>query len=257
MNVNLDLLRSNLLLSVQATFSCSFWFLLCSVSMDTRKSISTFVISWVRAISWGEPFSLAVVAQLINGAGFSRVRILDAHSEAATRLIRNSVNVLPFKVVRQVIDTIAYPSLVCPDKGAVPRVRLISQTVGGFDQVIHCQKIRVQATGELKGFEVLDKSLCSGKHVLIVDDICDGGGTFVGLAKELRKAGAKKVFLYVTHGIFSKGLPLEGIDHIYTTDSYPNAPWDIVKCSTESEDETDWNRIRDTFTVIPISMKEL
>ena len=41
---------------------------------------------------------------------------------------------------------------------------------------------------------------------MIVDDICDGGQTFIELAKALEKQGAHQIFLYVTHGIFSKGL---------------------------------------------------
>jgi ribose-phosphate pyrophosphokinase len=58
--------------------------------------------------------------------------------------------------------------------------------------------------------------------VLIVDDICDGGGTFIGIAKALPKDVKK--YLYVTHGIFSKGLrELTGhFEHIYTTNSYPH-----------------------------------
>jgi len=56
---------------------------------------------------------------------------------------------------------------------------------------------------------------------MIVDDICDGGATFILLAKELYAAGAKEVNLFVTHGIFSKGLiPLyeAGIKRIFTQD---------------------------------------
>ena len=41
---------------------------------------------------------------------------------------------------------------------------------------------------------------------MIVDDTCDGGRTFIELAKVLRARNAGKIELYVTHGIFSKGL---------------------------------------------------
>jgi ribose-phosphate pyrophosphokinase len=67
---------------------------------------------------------------------------------------------------------------------------------------------------------VLDASAVRGKECLILDDICDGGGTFTGLATELHKAEAQAVDLFVTHGIFSKGGTLEGIRQIFTTDSY-------------------------------------
>lgn len=197
-----------------------------------------------RAISSAEPFTLAVVARFINSCGFSRVRILDVHSDVAIRLIRNSVNMLPHRVVEQVRTTIGSYVVVCPDKGAVERTRLLSEG----RTTIYCSKVRDMSTGALTGFKV-DVPFPTDKYsdfeALIVDDICDGGGTFVGLAKELRRVGAKKVFLYCTHGIFSRGLPLDGIDHVYTTDSYFRAA---------GGPNTDNNG---QLTTIPISMKEI
>jgi ribose-phosphate pyrophosphokinase len=191
-----------------------------------------------RAISSQEPFTLQSVARIINSCGFNRVRILDAHSEVATRLIRNSSNVLPFATVRQVRNTCGYPFIVCPDKGARDRV---SNLCAGYH--VQCSKVRDTSTGALKGFSIESHGVnLPYESVLIVDDICDGGGTFVGLAKELRKAGAKKVFLFVTHGIFSKSVPLDGIDQIFTTDSYR----DVCPCPYEHN-----------VTVVPISMKDL
>jgi len=57
---------------------------------------------------------------------------------------------------------------------------------------------------------------------IIVDDICDGGGTFIGLAEELRRRNAASLYLYVTHGIFSKDADVKLLDHfakVYTTNS--------------------------------------
>lgn len=204
-----------------------------------------------RAISSLEPFSLQLVARLLNGGGFTKIRILDAHSEVATRLIRNSVNALPFKVVEQVLTTTkAVP--ICPDKGAVERVKELAR------KFVKCLKTRDMATGALSGFAVTDDGPLSPKHLrdnnaVIIDDICDGGGTFVGLAKELRKAGAKKVFLYVTHGIFSKGLPLEGIDHVYTTDTLNS----LIPGGPFSKGDYARDHVDNYLTVIPISMEKL
>jgi ribose-phosphate pyrophosphokinase len=71
-------------------------------------------------------------------------------------------------------------------------------------------------TGALSGFEVYADDL-TGKEVVILDDICDGGGTFIGLTKKLREKGAAKVTLYVTHGMFTKGVKilLESIDEVW------------------------------------------
>lgn len=227
------------------------------VSLDIRYLMGARMD---RAISSCEPFTLDVVARLLNFCGFSKVRILDVHSEVATRLIRNSENVLPHSVVNQVLETVGPVTAIAPDKGAVARTIELCEHRA---YVVPCSKIRDPETGALSGFKVGEYSphvkpgqIQNQYNVLIVDDICDGGGTFVGLAKELRKAGAKKVYLYVTHGIFSKGLPLEGIDKVFTTDSYcsmyeaknsEHRPF--VNCSTIDPS--------DRFVVIPISMKEL
>jgi ribose-phosphate pyrophosphokinase len=191
-----------------------------------------------RAISPMEPFTLQTIARLINSAGFSRVRFLDVHSEVATRLIRNSVNLLPFGVVASVHSTLGWPDVVIPDKGAASRVHALMGT-STQTWVHQCYKERDPKTGALSNFKVPSEGL-QGRDLLIVDDICDGGGTFVGLAKELRSRGAKSVNLFVTHGIFSKGLPLEGIDTIYTTDSYQPDTYGFKK-----------------VVCIPISMKEM
>lgn len=195
-------------LAVQVLRSAGY----ASIRLDVRYLLGARMD---RAIDWAQPFTLKLVAQTLNSYGLTKVRILDVHSDVALKLIRNSENVLPYNAVDQVRTAIDSHIIVCPDKGAADRVcRLV------MSRVIFCTKKRDMQTGVLSGFEVGNPSYVKDKNALILDDICDGGGTFVGLAKELRAKGAKTVNLFVTHGIFSKGLPLEGIDKIYTTDSY-------------------------------------
>ena len=61
---------------------------------------------------------------------------------------------------------------------------------------------------------------------IIFDDICDGGRTFIELAKVLRRNTAHhdRIVLAVTHGLFTKGVDvvLEHVDAIYTTNSCAN-----------------------------------
>lgn len=215
-----------------------------TVNLDVRYLLAARMD---RAIDSNQPFTLHLVSRLINGCGFNRVRVLDVHSVAATGLIRNSFNVLPFEAVKQVRQTLSDPVPIAPDKGAWDRVTTLTD-----DFVVYCKKTRDPQTGALSGFTVPCKFRRRrlGREVLIIDDICDGGGTFVGLAKVLRAAGAEKVYLYVTHGIFSKGLPLDGIDHVYTTNSYTKAPadWDAAGRGQE---------VADVATIIPVSMKEM
>ena len=69
----------------------------------------------------------------------------------------------------------------------------------------------------------MNKEVVNGKDVLIIDDICSRGGTFYHSAKALKEAGAKNIYLYVTH---CENTILEGelltsglIEKVYTTNS--------------------------------------
>lgn len=114
--------------------------------------------------------------------------------------------------------------LVSPDKGALNKIYKLQKKLDyGMisTTVIEASKTRDPSTGRITGTNLPDGVDLNGKVVYIVDDICDGGGTFLPLAEKLREAGAKEVHLYVTHGIFAKGLkPFKGlIDklHVYQT----------------------------------------
>lgn len=208
-----------------------------------------------RAIDSLQPDTLSIVAKVLNSCGFSQVRILDAHSETATRLIRGSENILPYGAVRQAKRAFQAKlacQLVAPDKGAVNRVQRLFPN--GY--VVRCEKIRDMQTGKLSGFRCLDESVVADCDCLIVDDICDGGGTFSGVAKVLHDAGARHVSLFVTHGIFSKGLPLDGIYKVFTTDSYSDH-LDIKNSGHRPFENSSSFPGNQVATVIPISMKEL
>jgi ribose-phosphate pyrophosphokinase len=103
-----------------------------------------------RAIDSQQPFTLQTVSRLINSCGFTRVRILDVHSEVATRLIRNSENILPYEVIRQVSATVG-PSIwaVCPDAGAKNRCQNLA--LGRFSgMLLYCEKKRDMASATVE-----------------------------------------------------------------------------------------------------------
>ncbi|URP22265.1 phosphoribosyl transferase [Microbacterium phage Big4] len=111
-----------------------------------------------------------------------------------------------------------YVGVIAPDKGAHDRASRAARLMGV--PVYQAEKTRDFDTGKLSGFHMVDELPAEGK-LLIVDDICDGGGTFIGLA-EATGLPAERVDLWVTHGIFSKGI-WDLLDHfgtIHTTDSY-------------------------------------
>ena len=108
---------------------------------------------------------------------------------------------------------------VLPDHGS--RDKFL--TSDSFAENVFCSKSRDAETGKLLWFSI-DSEVPQDMPLYIVDDICDGGGTFIGLAIELRKKmrSDQELNLMVTHGMFTKGIEplLEHFDHIYTTDSY-------------------------------------
>lgn len=180
----------------------------------------------------GEPFSLKVISAILNAAAFQKIKIFDPHSEVSTALIDRSYAVPNHEFVR---DAMAHyfekhPAtahcLVSPDAGALKKIHKLAAYLGE-SQVVECMKERDLKTGTLTAFRTTTEDLY-GQTCFIIDDICDGGGTFAGTAQMLRAKGASTIVLIVSHGIFSKGIDISGVDAIYTTDSYRNV--DGINC---------------------------
>lgn len=174
-----------------------------------------------RQMTPGEPFALRVVADMINMAGFAKVRVFDPHSEVSTAVLRRSESIGNEVFIRDCVHDLTGDGpywLVSPDGGALKKIHKVAQFVGA-EQVAECMKVRDVRTGHLSGFSTLVSDF-AGQTCLIADDICDGGGTFTGLAALLKSKGAGQVALAVSHGIFSKGFDLKGVDRIYCTDSF-------------------------------------
>lgn len=178
-----------------------------------------------RACVEGEAFSLKVFAEMINSLLFDKVTIFDPHSDVCgavfNRLqIYTQLNVIEKydEFAKRVIKGVTF---VSPDAGANKKTFALASYFG-HKEFIRADKVRDLATGEIKETVVHGPSL-EGVDCVIADDICDGGRTFIELAKALKIKGARKVILYVTHGIFTKGTKVlydGGVDEIYTTDSY-------------------------------------
>ncbi|MBE3101465.1 MAG: ribose-phosphate pyrophosphokinase [Firmicutes bacterium] len=177
-----------------------------------------------RVMVLGEPLSIKVFAQLINSQNYKTVYTFDNHSEVTNALLNNCVEISNHRMVKTfVYDEEGHSvRLVSPDGGSLKKVFRLAQDCNR--QVITASKHRDVATGKITGTEVHARDL-TGSTCVIVDDICDGGRTFVELAKALKEKGAKKVILYVSHGIFSYGTIelCKNIDKIYTTNCFRRA----------------------------------
>jgi len=175
-----------------------------------------------------DSFSLEVFADLLNSLNIDKVISVDVHSDVSHLVKRLHVisqeDIMSFSWVR---NTLPYGDvLVAPDAGSLKKIEKVASVLNPAGRVT-MSKIRDTSTGRIVESEIIDCSLSSldGRDCIIVDDICDGGATFTQAAHALKEAGASKVSLWVTHGIFSRGITRlfsEGIDRIFTTDSLKN-----------------------------------
>ncbi len=188
-----------------------------------------------RVCAPGQAFSLAVMARVLGPATPTRrIAVWDCHSTVGIDLT-GATNVDASNVVLShpaLRDLIQQPNtvLVCPDKGARSRCQHMATALGDVP-LVYCEKVREPKTGRISGVSVSVDNL-AGKTAVITDDICDGGMTFIKIAEQLRANQVEKVILFVTHGIFSKGLDVFNglIDHVFTTNSFPQTPDPRLTC---------------------------
>lgn len=187
-------------------------------------------------------FSLQVYSLIVGSFPWDRIVILDPHSTATPVNVAFGANY--FEDPRQFtyinhedwflpwLDAQTFEpaehTFLFPDKGADAKYGLVP----AYSPSRSCTKKRDPATGKLSGFEVPSLTDWKGNHVWIVDDICDGGGTFVEIAKKIRQQLRHDVTLglAVSHGLFSNydnAVILERLfDYIVTTDSVIQPPKD-------------------------------
>ncbi|WP_336285419.1 ribose-phosphate diphosphokinase [Citrobacter arsenatis] len=203
-----------------------------AVRHQTDVLVSHLELPWLpwarqdRHMVAGDSFALKVFASHLNTLKFDKVKVLDPHSDAAAAAIDNLVAI---GQERCLLQSATLPHLfqqnalmlVAPDAGALKKIDTVARAAGVEEYAILSKK-RDVASGKLTGFALMAGDV-RGRDLLIVDDLCDAGGTFIGSAQVLRDAGARSVSLYVTHGLFSKGIEhlfANGIDAIYTTTSF-------------------------------------
>lgn len=171
-----------------------------------------------KKISNTATFNLEVFAGILNIGNFKEVTAVDVHNPERTKeLITNFRNITVEHSHENLVGKFKPDYIIFPDKGASHRYnhRYI------YVPTLSCEKVRDQQTGVITSVELPKHFTNQDKmRFLLLDDLCDGGGTFIAVAKLLKKLNPENhVGLFVTHGVFSKGKKLEGIDEIFTTNS--------------------------------------
>jgi ribose-phosphate pyrophosphokinase len=181
-----------------------------------------------------------VICPIINSLDFKEVIVLDPHSDVLEACIKNFKKVPNDGLINFALDDyfndgtrdFSKMRLISPDAGALKKVYDVAEHIGYKEDVVVAIKHRDVQTGKITHTEVPITVHDVDKDFFILDDICDGGRTFTEIAKAIKQIRSLssavhpdnygKIYLVVTHGIFSAGLkPLnEHFDGIYSTNSY-------------------------------------
>ena len=174
-----------------------------------------------------EVFTLKYFCDFINSLNFSRVYVLDAHSDVSTALLNNCKNDNPRDYIKDAIKQISDDIvLYFPDAGAAKRYSDL------FPEIMYCygEKKRDWKSGKILGLDIRNNGIdLNGKTVLMIDDIIAYGGSLFYSANALKEAGVDKIYAYATHtensildrekGTLIKSLENNTVERLFTTNS--------------------------------------
>lgn len=175
-----------------------------------------------RVCNPGESLSMRVMGSIINSLGYASVDVLDPHSAVTEAVIANVRVATQHAIFKDIYEDWSDITIVAPDQGATKKCEDFAKKVGAAG-VFTCAKTRNLADGKITGMIIHGApGDMTHMNLLVLDDICDGGRTFIELAALLKPHSPNTLELAVTHGIFSKGFEVVGAayDHVYTTDSF-------------------------------------
>lgn len=186
-----------------------------------------------RDFSLGECFSLQTVCKMLNTLDVDRFFIFDPHSDVSPALLHKTTVLDNSTYVKDILiylnkdnegDTLKESLvIISPDAGAYKKIGKLCSKLGWQGELVAANKYRSISTGNIESLE-LSKQDFNGKDVLIIDDICIGGRTFIELAKKLREKNVGKIYLAISHGVFSNGFRdlNQYFEEIFCTDSFFN-----------------------------------
>ncbi len=170
------------------------------------------------------PISAKLVADLLQTAGVARVLTMDLHADQIQGFFNVPVdNIYASPVLLGDLRTKNYEDLivVSPDVGGVVRARALAKQLGCDLAIIDKRRPKANVSEVMNVIGDIE-----GRNCVIMDDMIDTAGTLVKAAEVLKTRGAKKVYAYCTHPIFS-GPAIERIakgdalDEVVVTNTIP------------------------------------
>lgn len=195
-----------------------------------------------------------VICPIINSLNFESVTVLDPHSDVLEACLNNFKKVDNHALVKWALNTYQFDNkkksgsyyqdfvLVSPDAGANKKIFKLAEQIGYRGDIITCSKSRDE-NGKLSKVKVPWKNIANLENtdLIIIDDICDGGATFINIAKYIKENTSTiklgKIYLIITHGIFSKGFEElnKYFDGIYCTNSYVDMNDDLFSFKNDNQ----------------------
>jgi ribose-phosphate pyrophosphokinase len=170
------------------------------------------------------PITAKVVANLLQTVGVSRILTMDLHADQIQGFFDIPVdNIYASPVLLGDLRQRNYEDLivVSPDVGGVVRARALAKQLGCDMAIIDKRRPKANVSEVMHVIGDID-----GRNCVIMDDMIDTAGTLVKAAEVLKERGAKKVYAYCTHPIFS-GPAIERIrlgdalDEVVITNTIP------------------------------------
>ena len=161
-----------------------------------------------------QPITAKLVADLLETAGAFRVITFDLHAaqiEGFFNFPVDNLSVIPMMAdyyLNKSVINLDNTAIVSPDHGGVNRARRLAESLG--DLPIAIIDKRRPRPNEVEVANIIGS--VEGKHCIIVDDICDTGGSLCAAAQTLIDHGAIDVYVCLAHGVFS-GDALEKIEN--------------------------------------------
>ena len=170
------------------------------------------------------PITAKVVADFLSTVGVDRVLTVDLHAEQIQGFFDVPVdNVFGSPVILEDMlqRDFERPIVVSPDIGGVVRARAIAKLLNDTDMAIIDK--RRQRANEAEVMNIIGD--VADRDCILVDDMIDTAGTLCKAADALKARGAKRVFAYATHPIFSgkavSNIKNSAIDEIIVCDTIP------------------------------------
>lgn len=148
-----------------------------------------------RVMLGNDGFGAKVFSRFIDSIAFSSVVYFDCHSNVLVDATNNAHDIEQYLLARELVPNTHFS--IAPDKGACkknPNAKLMFV------------KTRDLSTGKITGVEIAAyNALKEGVTYTVIDDLCEGGRTFIEVAKEFEQYYDNDLQLYVTHGLFTNG----------------------------------------------------